>query len=338
MKKKLLIAISVFTIIIITGFIYIYINLKKVKTIPMPTSNKELGIKNSTDIVENNLDYKSYLRGYYSESKYFNRQVQKQVTNIALFGVDRRNADEASRSDCIMILTIDEANKKIKLSSIMRDTYVNVNGHGMTKITHAYAYGGPVLAVRTLNENFGLNIKDFIVVDFFQLEKLIDILGGVNVDIKQDEIQYINSYISEISEIEKKDPVLISNPGFKNMNGTQAVAYCRVRYTSGDDYKRTERQRDVLQSIIEKLFKADVKDYPKIISNFLPYVETSLSSSRILELGISMYYSGMHNIEKQRFPLDSDSKGQTIDGIWYLVTDLKATAYKLNKFIYEGVR
>ena len=119
--------------------------------------------------------------------------MSNEIINIAFFGVDRRAVNEASRSDSIMILSIDEMHKKIKMSSIMRDTYVEIKNHGQTKINHAYAYGGPQLAIRTLNENFNLDIRDYVTVDFFNFEKIIDAIGGVTIDVKQDEISLINT-------------------------------------------------------------------------------------------------------------------------------------------------
>nr|WP_281418728.1 LCP family protein [Clostridium frigoris] len=138
---------------------------------------------------------------------------------------------KTSLSDSIMIVSIDSNNKKIKISSIMRDTYVKIKGHGQTKITHAYAYGGPQLAIRTINENFNLNIRDYITLDFFSFEKIIDAIGSVSIDIKQDEISPINDKIVEVSKIEKKSVPKITKPGLQNLNGLQAVAYTRVRFT-----------------------------------------------------------------------------------------------------------
>lgn len=308
---------------------YTYNNINNIKVVAMPSNKIELGINNDV-----NGDLSNKLSSYKNQS-YKEEQVP-QITNIAIFGLDKRNVDDASRSDCIIILSVDEADKTIKLSSIMRDTYVSVYGHGMTKITHAYAYGGPVLALRTLNENFGLNIKDFIAVDFFQFEKLIDMLGGVTVDVMPDEIQDINECMSETGGIEKKSFTPVTAPGTQVLNGMQVVAYCRVRYTAGDDYKRTERQRDVLQQVLQKLFKVNVDKYPEVAANLLSCVETSLDSSKVLKLALDVYHTGIQNIDKQRFPLDSCSKGETIDGIWYLATDLNTTKDEMHKYIYEN--
>ena len=122
-----------------------------------------------------------------------------------------------ARSDSIIILSIDEMHKKIKMSSIMRDTYVKVKGHGETKITHAYAYGGPQLAIRTLNENFNLDIRNYVTVDFFNLEKIINAIGGVSIDVKQNEVSLINGYMIETAKIEKKSISTIANSGAANI-------------------------------------------------------------------------------------------------------------------------
>lgn len=137
--------------------LYFYWQLNKVKKAEIPKTNSELNISNNA------------------------AEQNDEITNIALFGVDRRNKDEASRSDALMILTLDKKHKKVKISSVMRDSYVNVDGYGMTKVNHAYAYGGPTLAIKTLNKNFDLNIKDYVTVDFFGFEKIIDSVGGVDI-------------------------------------------------------------------------------------------------------------------------------------------------------------
>lgn len=159
------------------------------------------------------------------------------------------NSDINSRSDTIMILSIDKQHDKLKLTSIMRDTYISVDGHGMTKITHAYAYGGPQLAVKTINQNFNMNIKDYVTVDFFGLEKIIDSIGGVQINVEKAEVPVMNSYITETSRIEKTVPTFVQSSGLQTLNGSQAVAYSRIRYVGNADYKRTQRQRTVLEQL-----------------------------------------------------------------------------------------
>ncbi len=149
------------------------------------------------------------------------------------------DASERGRSDSIIILSIDYVHNKLKLSSVMRDTYVYVEGHGNTKINHAYAYGGPVLAIKTLNSNFDLNIKDFVAVDFEGFKKIIDILGGVEIEIKD-------------YELPTMETVGIYEAGIYNLNGEQALAYSRIRKQGSGDYERTDRQRRVLEALFRK--------------------------------------------------------------------------------------
>ena len=172
-------------------------------------------------------------------------QYSNSIINIALFGVDAVDGD-VGRSDSIMIATIDTVHKKLKLTSIMRDSYVAIDGHGNDKLNHAYAFGGPQLAIKTLNENFDLNIENFASVNFETLPKIIDELGGIELNIDADELEYINGYIAHLNNINGTSEPAIESTGIQHVSGTQALAFCRIRYTSGGDYKRTERHREVL--------------------------------------------------------------------------------------------
>ena len=181
MKKSSKIVLATITVLVVAvGIVssYFYSQLNKVKKVEIPKTNSELNISDNA------------------------AKQDDGIINIAFFGVDRRHKDEASRSDALMILTLDKKHKKIKISSVMRDSYVNVDGHGMTKVTHAYAYGGPTLAIKTLNKNFDLNIKDYVTVDFFGFEKIIDSVGGVDINITPEELKYINGNIEETSELQ----------------------------------------------------------------------------------------------------------------------------------------
>jgi LCP family protein required for cell wall assembly len=258
---------------------------------------------------------------------------QNTETNIALFGVDGHESIMEGRSDSIMILSI--KGNKIKLSSIMRDTYVDVEGHGMTKITKAYLFGGPELAVKTLNSNFNLNIKDYVAVNFSGLEKIVDSLGGVTIDIQPDEIQYINPYIKDISKIDNKTPLLITEAGPQNLNGCQALAYSRIRYTSGGDSIRTERHRTVLDEVFKKVKSDGIKKFPTIVSIILPYVRTNMSQTDMLKLGLISFTSNIGNLEQISFPLKGYWEERYINNEYFLVTDLKATGEQINNFIYN---
>ncbi|HAT4224188.1 LCP family protein [Clostridium perfringens] len=247
-------------------------------------------------------------------------EKEKHIKNIALFGIDAPKG-KAGRSDAIMILTLDEEHKDIKLTSIMRDSYVDIPGHGDDKITHAYAFGGPELAMKTLNENFKVNVEDFMAVNFTSLPEIINKLGGVKINIIPEEIHHIPG---------------ITSPGEQVLNGEQALAYSRIRYATGGDYKRTERQRVVLEAVFEKLKSTPTKEYPSLIDDFLPYIETNMSSMDMIKLATDVAPLVKGNLETARFPLDGYCDGKMINGVWYLVYDRQATLNQIQEYIYDN--
>lgn len=261
-------------------------------------------------------------------------QYSDSIINIALFGVDAVDG-EAGRSDSIMIATIDTVHKKLKLTSIMRDSYVAIDGHGNDKINHAYAFGGPQLAIKTLNENFDLNIEDFASVNFETLPKIIDKIGGIELDIDADELEYINGYIAHLNNINGTSEPAIESTGLQHVSGTQALAFCRIRYTSGGDYKRTERHREVLTKIFEKIETLPATSYPSLLLEVLPMVNTSLTYNEILDLGTEVLKLGDSSMELERFPLDEYCEGKMIDGIYYLSFDKETTVEQLHSYIFE---
>ena len=261
-------------------------------------------------------------------------QYDDSVKNIALFGIDAGD-DGVGRSDSIMIATIDSTHKKLKLTSIMRDSYVNIEGHGLDKINHAYAFGKAELAIKTLNENFDLNIQEFAAVNFSTLPKIIDKIGGIELDIDSEELNYINGYIGDINNVNGTSVSGITSTGLQHVNGTQAMGYCRIRYTSGGDYKRTERHREVLTQIFNKILSMSPTSYPALLSELLPMVSTSLDSSEILDLGNEILKLGTTSLQQERFPLDGYCEGQMIGGVYYLTFDKETTVNQLHDYIFE---
>lgn len=259
------------------------------------------------------------------------------ITNIALFGIDATDGN-TGRSDAIMIATVDKVHNKLKLTSIMRDSYVDIQGHGKDKINHAYAFGGHELALKTLNENFDLNLKDFATVNFSSLPKIIDSIGGIDLDIRNDELQYINNYINDLNALNKTNVSNITSAGTQHVNGTQALAYCRIRYTAGGDGERTERQRIVLSKLFEKFTQVSPTKYPTILNELMPMVTTSLSSSDILGLAKTVASMGGSGLEQERFPKDNYSKGEMIKGVYYLTFNKDATIKQIHDYIFEDIK
>jgi LCP family protein required for cell wall assembly len=257
--------------------------------------------------------------------------------NIALFAVDRRNKNDEGNSDVIMVISVDPVSKRVKMSSILRDTYVNIEGKGMDKINSAFAFGGAQLAIKTINQNLAMDIKDYINVDFFSAAKIVDALGGVDINIKPEEIPYLNNYLHEIAILDMIPEVPVKSPGMQKLSGKQTVAYTRIRGVGRGDYERTERQRSVLVALFSKMQGAGPAVFPVFMSQILPNLETSMDSMTLFGLGSNILNSKSKGIEQARFPLDSSSKGVRINNIWYLQADLNKTAIALQNFIYKNI-
>lgn len=207
--------------------------------------------------------------------------------NIALFGIDSRQDtySKGNRSDCIIIASLNNKTKEIKLISVYRDTYVEIEGYGLDKITHAYSYGGAPLAIKTLNENLDLNIKEFVTVNFDSLAEAVNQLDGIIINIEsQEELNYLNSYIGETAKVTGLSNEKVKGIGRQKLNGVQAVAYSRIRYTEGGDYKRTERMRIVIEAMVDKLKTKNVGEINSFIDHILPKVYTNIKTGDIVSL------------------------------------------------------
>ena len=258
----IIVLILVILLILIVGSVFIFINSKLSKIQQVTIDETDLGV--SSQVEEN-------LSGY---------------RNIALFGIDSRDSSlgRGNRSDCIIIASINNETKEVKLISVYRDTYVNIEGHDLDKITHAYSYGEAPLALKTLNENFDLNITEFATVNFDAVAEAINALGGVTIDVQQDELQYINQYIEATSETTGISSERVTSAGTQTLDGVQAVAYSRIRYTEGGDYKRAERMRTVVEAMVEKFKTKNISEMNQIIDQILPEVYTNITSSDIFSL------------------------------------------------------
>jgi len=201
-------------------------------------------------------------------------QAEQQLAeyrNIAIFGVDSRDDsyDKGNRSDCIIIASINNKTKEVKLISVYRDTYVQIEGHGLDKITHAYSYGEAPLAIKTLNTNLDLNIKEFATVNFDVVKETVDYIGGISMPITSEEVGHISG---------------ITKPGTYTLTGEQALAYSRIRHASGGDYKRTERMRDVLTAVTNKVKTLNISQLNGFVDTILPKVYTNITSADVFSM------------------------------------------------------
>lgn len=295
LKITILVIIGIIIITIGGGFLYVNSKLNKVQKVEINKDN--LSIDKSIE----------------------DDKQKSEIKNIALFGIDAPKG-QVGRSDAVMILTIDRLHNKLKLTSIMRDSYVDVPGHGNTKLTHAYAYGGPELAIKTLNENFKLNIEDFMAVNFTSMPEIIDKLGGVKINVTKEEIQHIPG---------------VTHAGLQTLNGAEALAYSRIRHATGGDYQRTERQRVVLEAIFNKMHNTPKSEYPSLIDTFLPYIKTNMSSTDMMGLATDAMPLMKSKLETARFPLNGYCEGKMMDGVWYLVFNKNDTLDQIQSYIYD---
>lgn len=255
-------------------------------------------------------------------------------TNIAIFGVDSRenNLEKNTRSDSIIIASIHKKSHEIILTSVYRDTYVQIEGHNMTKINHAYAYGGPDLAVNTLNTNFDLDIKDFVTVNFSALTNMIDSLGGITLDITEEELDWVNAYGKDVAKINGIRYKKIKSAGKQKVTGAQATGYCRVRYTAGGDFTRAKRQRTVIEAIFAKAKKTNPITLLQVMNSLFPQIYTSFTTADILNLAKSFPF---YEIAGQKgFPYQMESR-RGADGIFYeFPVTLNSNVKKLHRKLF----
>ena len=256
--------------------------------------------------------------------------------NIALFGIDSRADDYGlgNRSDTIIIASINQKTKDIKLISVYRDTYMQVKENGnevLDKVTHAYSYGGAQNALKSLNTNLDLNISEYVTVNFDSMVDVIQALGGITINVQSEEINYINKYIDETSRVSKVSSTYITNSGNQVLDGVQAVSYARVRYTAGGDYKRAERARTVIDAMIKKAKTLSISELNKLADTILPEIRTNITANEILGLIPSL--SSFNIVESLGWPYET--KGITL-AAWYGVpVTLESNVLRLHKELFE---
>ena len=254
--------------------------------------------------------------------------------NIALFGIDSREDDygRGNRSDCIIIASINKKTNDVRLVSVYRDTYLLLTGRSLDKVTHAYSYGGAELAVSTLNANLDLNIQEYVTVNFDAVVDAVDALGGITMPITSDEVKYINSYIDENNRVTGHNSSHITTAGTYKLNGVQALAYSRIRYTAGGDYKRTERMRDVLEAMLKKAKSLSVSELVNFVNIMLPKISTNISSTDII--GLAPTLININVSESKGWP--EETQGSTIGGVYYGVpVNLEDNVETLHKELFD---
>ncbi len=248
------------------------------------------------------------------------------VTNILLLGVDGK-AESSSRSDSMILVSVDLAHAKIKLTSFLRDSWVEIPSKGKkAKLNAACSYGGPQLVVDTIEYNFGVDIDHFVMVDFNMFTQIIDSLGGVDVEVTKKEADFINRTTRQTVDYGES----------VHLNGEEALVYCRIRKLD-TDYMRTYRQRKVITALIDKAKTAGISNLIATMQDVFPLIQTDMSPGEITALA---YKAGIgllgFDIEQNRVPIDDHMKPDTINGQWVEVLDIEATKNYLIEYIYTN--
>ena len=313
-RKLILFIVEVLVILILLAALFVIIKLNK--------------LNNTGDLDEDklniNIDAKTQelLDGY---------------TNIALFGIDNRSTGkyESGNSDCIMIASINNDTKEVRLISVYRDSFLAVDDDDdLRKLNAAYAKGGPTGAVAALNKNLDLDIKEYVAVDFNAVMEVVDALGGIELDISSKEAETMKIYINEMNEVMGTNGTAVSVPGLQTVNGIQALAYCRDRYSGGDDYGRTERQRTVISKIVEKAKAASLPTLNKVIDKLFPDISTSLSSSEILGLAAGIKDYELADTQGWPFQLTTERMGGKLGDV-VVPTDLETNVNLLHQYLFD---
>ena len=318
--SRVMFALEIIVLVVLMGGLFVYAKLGKLNHETI--NEEELDVNES--VTEN--------------------QVMKGYTTIALVGIDSRDDKLKSdwNSDTMIIASINNDTKKVKLVSVYRDTYLCLgededgnNSYGLAN--SAYCTGGAKKMINMLNKNLDMNISDFVTVNFQAVAETVELLGGIDVEMKKEEVVHLNNYCVETSEVTGMDYTPLKEiEGVHHLNGVQAVAYARIRKTSGNDFRRAARQREVIYKIVEKAKNSSIATLNTVLDKIFPMIYTSLTEKEILSMGMDML---SYDIEDQTgFPFDhlyGDTVKEAMDGVdCVLPITLESNVIKLHEFLY----
>ena len=317
-RRRILFGLEIIILLLLVGGLFVVAKMGKMNFTELNFEN--IGI--NTGVAEN--------------------KVMKGYTTIGLVGLDNRQGSlKQGNSDTMIIASINNDTKKVKLVSVYRDTYLRIGedkeGNGKyDKANSAYAHGGSEQFLSMLNTNLDLNLTDFVTVDFNAVAETAELLGGIDVELKEEEVVHLNNYCVETSEVTGMDyEPLEMVAGVHHLNGVQTVAYARIRYTAGNDMRRAARQREVIYKLVEKAKNASLSTLNKIVDKVFPMIYTSLSKADIFSMGMSML---SYDIEDQTgFPFDhlyGENVKNALNNDCVLPVTLESNVVKLHEFLY----
>lgn len=257
-------------------------------------------------------------------------------TNIALFGLDSREEELEGgvQSDCMMIASINNSTGEVKLVSVYRDTLLQQEDGGYGKANSAYTKGGPQEAIALMNRNLDLDIQKYISVNFNALADVVDALGGIDLEMTEEEVYWTNGYCTETSKVVGRKTTELSGAGEHHVDGIQAVSYARIRYTSGDDFKRTERQRIVLEKVVQKAKKAKLTTLNKILDEVLPQVSTNLTAANFMGIAANAMNYELGDMCGFPFTVTASEKVKNHKGSFVVPVGLEKNVRELHQFLF----
>ncbi|MBR9946480.1 LCP family protein [Clostridiaceae bacterium Marseille-Q4145] len=262
-------------------------------------------------------------------------ETMKGYTTVALFGLDTREAGQlgsGNRSDTIIIASINNDTKEVKLVSVYRDTYLNLTNGKYNKCNSAYSSGGPAQAISMLNTNLDLDIEYYVSVDFAALTKTVDLLGGIDIDVDDAEIEHLNNYIVETSKVTGIQTQPLTSTGLQTLDGVQATSYCRIRYTAGDDFKRTERQREVIMQLVSKAKKMDISKVNDIIDAVFPLIATNYTNDELVAMAPQLLTYDI--VDTTGFPFDKANATVKGKGSCVVPVNLEENVKQLHEYLF----
>ena len=295
----------------------------------------------STDTDKKEVEsYKNNVESQAENTSESDEQLVSDVYNILLVGSDIRPGEQVGRSDTMILVSINKETKRIVATSFLRDTYVKIPiKNEFHKLNAAYAFGGIELLFETLQYNYSVNVDRYVAVDFISFIDAIDILGGLDVQVYEDELYWFNQYIHasnllvEPAEREHSDYVDHADGSYQHLNGKQALAYARFRYVGNGDFTRTDRQRRVVQNIFDKVKTMDVATLVKLLDSIIPQITTNLTTDECMNLIAMLPEISKYEIISWHIP-DDDFKYMTIDGDDVVAIDFSYYMKKLYNYIY----
>lgn len=262
-----------------------------------------------------------------------------EVLNILLIGTDKRVSGDSERSDAMMLVSVNKKTEKIIVTSLLRDIYLKIPGKNNNRLNAAYAYGGAELLMETIEQNFKLKIDRFVSVDFYAFIEMVNIVGGVRLEVTQEEIPVINNYVKEINlltgEAENKD--YLTAPGEQQLNGKQALGYARDRYIGNNDFERTSRQRRVLEQIYLRVKGLNLIEWNEMLKKLLPQITTNLTEGELFTLILSLPSYIKFDIEQWSIPMASTYTSERIRGMAVLGIDFEKNISNLHEKVYDNV-